>query len=451
MADVLDSTLMQNNFGTTEIREAWTDKNKIAKQLQVEAALSKVEGQLGVIPADAAQKIVEQSKLENFDIEALAKESAQKRHSLIGLINHLQKLAGSQAGEYVHFGATTQDIVDTGIMLQTKEAYQIIVEDSKKLIAILKKQAKKYRSTVMIGRTHGIQAIPITFGFKLAVWLDEALRNHQRLVNLAKNGIFVGNLSGAVGTYAAFGEKGPEIERQVLSELGLDVPNISWQSSRDRFSEFAAVLGIYSGLLGKIGHELFNLMKTEVDEVREPFKEGEIGSSTMPQKRNPALIEGLASLSQPAFKDVGLMLESLLFDGERDAIHWRNEWIVLPEITNYLDAQLQSATYILAGMQVNEKQMLHNIELQRSLPFAEKIMFNLGKVIGKQSAHKLVYQCAMETIEKKEHFIDVLYQQAEVKNNFTKEDLINWTDPQKDLGSILEKVDQVVSKAEEIG
>jgi adenylosuccinate lyase len=453
MADVLDSTLMQNNFGTAEVRAIWTDKNKIAKQLQVEAVLSKVEGQLGVIPAAAAQKIVEQAKLENFDIEALAKESAQKRHSLIGLINHLQKLAGSQAGEYVHFGATTQDIVDTGIVLQTKEAYQIIVADSKKLITVLKKQARNYRSTVMIGRTHGIQAIPITFGYKLAVWLDEALRNHQRLVKLAENGVdgvFVGNLNGAVGTYAAFGEKGPEIERLALKELDLNVPDICWQSSRDRFSEFAAVLGIYSGLLGKIGHELFNLMKTEVDEVREPFKKGEIGSSTMPQKRNPALIEGLASLAQPAFKDVGLMLESLLFDGERDAMHWRNEWIVLPEITNYLDAQLKSAAYILDDMQVNEKQMLRNIELQRGLPFAEKIMFNLGKVVGKQSAHKLVYQCAMETIEKKEHFIEVLYRQADVKNNFTKEDLIGWTDPQKDLGSILEKVDQVVSKAEKV-
>lgn len=449
MADVLDSVLMQNNFGTAEMRAVWTDENKIEKQLAVESILSKVEGELDIIPQQAAAVIVDQARIENFDLTVLAQESAAKRHSLIALINRLQKLSGEKAGEYVHFGATTQDIVDTGIMLQTKEAYQILLKDSYHLVEVLKKQTKKYRATAMIGRTHGIQAIPITFGFKLAVWLDEAIRNLQRLLDLDKKGVFVGTLSGAVGTYAAFGKKGPEIEKCVLTELGLNVPNISWQSSRDRFSEFAAVLGIYSGLLGKIGHELFNLMKTEVDEVREPFREGEIGSSTMPQKRNPALIEGLASLTQPVFKDAGLMFESLLFDGERDAIHWRNEWIVLPEITNYVDAQLKGAAYILDGLQVNEQQMLRNIQLQGGLPFAEKIMFNLGKIVGKQTAHKIVYQCAMETIEEKEQFVDVLYRQNEVSKNFSKAELLSWIDVKNDLGSIFEKVDQVLQVAED--
>lgn len=450
MVDVLDSILMQNNFSTEEIRTVWTDKNKIAKQLQIEAVLSMVEGNLGVIPASFARTIVEKAKIKNFDIATLAKEGANKRHSLIGLINSLQKLAGPKAGEYVHFGATTQDIVDTGIMLQTKEAYQILVKHSRNLILVLKKQTRKYRSTIMIGRTHGIQAIPTTFGFKLAVWLDEALRNHRRLTDLEKNNIFTGNLNGAVGTYAAWGKEGPEIERQVLEKLGLDVPNISWQSSRDRFSEIAVVLGIYSGLLGKIGHELFNLMKTEVDEIREPFKKGEIGSSTMPQKRNPALIEGLASLTHPIFKDVELMLELLLFDGERDAIHWRNEWIVLPEITSYLDAQLKNATYILDNLYVNEKQMIHNIELQKGLPFAEKIMFNLGKYIGKQTAHRLVYRCAMEAIEKEKNFVDILFDKEEIKNNFSKKEIISWTNPERDIGSALEKIDSILKISEKL-
>ena len=449
MTDVLDSTLLQNNFSTKTMRSVWSDENKISKQLLIEAALSRVEGKLDVIPQTAAKAIVKQAKIENFDIGELAKKSAEKRHSLIALIDQLQDLAGPKAGEFVHYGATTQDIVDTGIMLQTKEAYEIIQKDSHQLIETLKIKTDQYRNTLMIGRTHGIQAIPITFGFKLAIWLDELVRNQQRLDELRKHDIFVGSLSGAVGTYAAFGEKGPEIEREALKIVGLEVPNISWQPARDRFSEFASVLGIYSGTLGKIGHELFNLMKTEVNEIWEPFKKGEIGSSTMPQKRNPALLEGLTSLTQPVFKDVGLMLESMLIDGERDAIHWRNEWVVLPEITNYLDAQLVNANNIISGLQVNEQQMLNNLNLQNGLPFAERIMFELGNVVGKQTAHQLVYASAMTAIEQHENFIDILYNESEVKNNFSKEALISWTDAKHDIGSIEEKIDFDLKKANE--
>ncbi|EQC57987.1 hypothetical protein N219_12340, partial [Limosilactobacillus fermentum MTCC 8711] len=310
--------------------------NKLQAQLVVEATLSEVEGELGVIPPEAGEQIAQVAKVENFDLDALVRESAEKRHSLIALIHRLQYLAGESAGEFVHFGVTTQDIVDTGIMLQTKQAFEVILEHTQKLIEVLTEQVQRYRETPMIGRTHGIQAIPITFGFKLAVWLDELVRSYQRLQTLIDHQVFVGSISGAVGTYAAFGGDGPAVEKEVLTRLGLDVPNISWQSSRDRLSEIAEVLGIYSGTLGKIGHELFNLMKTEVNEVTEPFKKGEVGSSTMPQKRNPALLEGLASLTQPVFSDVALIHQSMLFDGERDAIHWRNEWVALPEITNYL-------------------------------------------------------------------------------------------------------------------
>ncbi len=448
MTDVLDSTLLQNNFSTPEMRAVWSDENKIRKQLAIEAALSKAEGDLNVIPKPAADQIVKNAILENFDIKQLAQESAEKRHSLIALINHLQLAAGKDAGEYVHYGATTQDIVDTGTMLQSKEAYELLQQHSKSLIHILRQQTAKYRDTLMIGRTHGIQAIPITFGFKLAIWLDELLRDQRRLNDLTTHQIFTGSLNGAVGTYAAFGEKGPEIEKRALKAVGLNVPNISWQPARDRFSEFATTLGIYSGTLGKIGHELFNLMKTEINEVAEPFRKGEIGSSTMPQKRNPALIEGLASLTQPIFKDVSLMLESMLIEGERDAIHWRNEWVVLPEITNYLDAQLTNAANILDGLQVNQTQMKRNIELQNGLPFAEQIMFQIGTVLGKQSAHRLVYESAMTAIENHENFIDVLYSNPEIRQTFSKNDLISWTDPQKDTGQIQEKIDLVLAEAD---
>ena len=445
MTSVLDSILLQNNFSTPEIRLIWSDENKVSKQLAVEVVLAKIEGELGIIPKTAAQQIIEKAKVEHLNLLALQKESAQKRHSLIALIHALQELVGTEAGEYVHYGVTTQDIVDTGIMLQTKEAYDVIVQHSKALIQTVAALAQKHRSTLMMGRTHGIHAIPITFGVKLAIWLDELLRNHKRLRQLEFNEVFVGSISGAVGTYAAFDGRGIEVERLTLAELGLVVPNISWQPSRDRFSEFATTLGIYAGTLGKIGHELFTLMKTEINEIHEPFRKGEIGSSTMPQKRNPALIEGVASLTQPIFSDVSLILQSMLIDGERDAIHWRNEWVALPEITSYLDAQLVQLTYILSELEVNTVQMWKNLDIQGSLPYSERIMFKLGKVIGKQTAHELVYQAAMKAIENHDDFISLLYQEPTVSTHFSKETIQSWIVPENNIGESLAKVDDVVS------
>lgn len=445
MTSVLDSILLQNNFSTPEIRLIWSDENKVSKQLAVEVALAKIEGELGIIPKTAAQQIIEKAKVEHLNLLALQKESAQKRHSLIALIHALQELVGTEAGEYVHYGVTTQDIVDTGIMLQTKEAYDVIVQHSKALIQTVAALAQKHRSTLMMGRTHGIHAIPITFGVKLAIWLDELLRNHKRLLQLECNEVFVGSISGAVGTYAAFDGRGIEVERLTLAELGLVVPNISWQPSRDRFSEFATTLGIYAGTLGKIGHELFTLMKTEINEIHEPFRKGEIGSSTMPQKRNPALIEGVASLTQPIFSDDSVILQSMLIDGERDAIHWRNEWVALPEITSYLDAQLVQLTYILSELEVNTVQMRKNLDIQGSLPYSERIMFKLGKVIGKQTAHELVYQAAMKAIENHDDFISLLYQEPTVSTHFSKETIQSWIVPENNIGESLAKVDDVVS------
>lgn len=445
MTSVLDLILLQNNFSTPEIRLIWSDENKVSKQLAVEVALAKIEGELGIIPKTAAQQIIEKAKVEHLNLLALQKESAQKRHSLIALIHALQELVGTEAGEYVHYGVTTQDIVDTGIMLQTKEAYDVIVQHSKALIQTVAALAQKHRSTLMMGRTHGIHAIPITFGVKLAIWLDELLRNHKRLRQLEFNEVFVGSISGAVGTYAAFDGRGIEVERLTLAELGLVVPNISWQPSRDRFSEFATTLGIYAGTLGKIGHELFTLMKTEINEIHEPFRKGEIGSSTMPQKRNPALIEGVASLTQPIFSDDSVILQSMLIDGERDAIHWRNEWVALPKITSYLDAQLVQLTYILSELEVNTVQMRKNLDIQGSLPYSERIMFKLGKVIGKQTAHELVYQAAMKAIENHDDFISLLYQEPTVSTHFSKETIQSWIVPENNIGENLAKVDDVVS------
>lgn len=443
---VIDMIMLQNNFGTPEMREVWCDKNRLQKHLDVEAALALAEGELGVIPETDAKKIAENAKADLFNIEEIAAEVARVKHSLTPTINALQALAG----EYVHYGVTTQDVVDTGTILQLKEAHKIILRELKDIIKELAGLAKKYRNTPMAGRSHGMQALPTTFGFKMSVVLSEAVRHYQRLTEV-ENRIFTGVLGGAIGTYASFGERGIEVEELALNKLGLNAPEICWHSSRDRISEYASILGLISGTLGKVGNEFYNLMRTEINELEEPFSTGKIGSSTMPHKRNPAALEGLASLTRPIFHSVALVHESLIVEHERDAMSWRAEWVALPEICIYLSAQLSIAKNVLKGLIVKPENMLKNLNMQGGLILSEKVMFELAKSIGKQTAHKLVYQISMDAIEKERSFEEELIENSEVNSILTVSEIEELLKPENYLGLAPEKVDTVLNNTKKLG
>ncbi|WP_406641798.1 adenylosuccinate lyase [Pectobacterium brasiliense] len=446
---LIDFLLIGNNFGTPEMRGVWSEHNRLTKQVEVEVALALAEGELGVIPLDAAKTIAENADASALNVEEIAKDAARMKHSLMPTIAAIQKQCGA-AGEFIHYGVTTQDIVDTATVLQLKQSFDIVVRDTQLLAVELKRLAKKYQHTLMAGRTHGMQALPTTFGFKLAVWLDEFIRHLERLSEI-KERVLVGNINGAICTYASFGEQGPEIERLTLDKLGLNTPNIGWQSARDRFSEYASVTVLISGTLGKIGNELYNLMRTEINEIEEPFSEGKIGSTTMPHKRNPAALEGLASLTAPLFKSAALIHESMKVEHERDAMSWRAEWIALPEINIYLSAQLQNALGILRGMSVNEKQMLANLDLQNGLLLSEKVMFEIGKRLGKQTAHHLVYECSMQAFEQNQSFKSVLLAHPVLSEQVTAADLDEWLNPANYVGSAPQKVDDVIRYADNSG
>ena len=262
---VIDMIMMRNNFGTEAMRKVWSEDNRLQRHLDVEAALALAEGELGLIPQAAAETIASKAKSAYINLEALAASGAKLKHSLMPTINALQELSGAD-GEYVHYGATTQDIVDTGTMLQLKEAHQIFISELEGIARELARLAAEYRTTPMAGRSHGMQGLPTTFGFKMAVVLSETLRHLDRLKE-SEERVFVGGIAGAVGTYASFGEKGPAIEAAALTRLGLNTPDICWQSSRDRIAEYASIIGLISGTLGKVGNEFYNLMRTEIDEV----------------------------------------------------------------------------------------------------------------------------------------------------------------------------------------
>lgn len=446
---ILDFLVLGNNFGTSEMRSVWSEQNRLEKQVEVEVALAQAEGELGVIPADAAKTIVSKANAAQLSLEEIAEQAAKAKHSLMSTINALQQQVG-QAGQFIHYGATTQDIVDTATVLQLKQSFSIIERDTKLVALELKRLAKQYQYLPMVGRTHGMQALPTTFGFKLAVWLDEFVRHLQRL-NEIKQRVLVGNISGAICTYASIGKLGSQVEERALSRLGLNTPNIGWQAARDRFSEYASVIALISGSLGKIGNEFYNLMRTEINEVEEPFSDGKIGSTTMPHKRNPAALEGLASLTAPLLKSVALIHESMKVEHERDAMSWRAEWIALPEINLYISAQLQTALAVLKGLKVNADRMLANLSLQNGLLLSEKVMFEIGKRLGKQTAHHLVYQCAMRAFEQNQPFKTVLLADPNLNQEFSEAELDSWLDPINYLGLAPEKVDQVIDYAEQSG
>lgn len=446
---VIDYLILGNNFSTSEMRAIWSEQNRLEKQVAVEVTLAKAQGELGVIPCDAADAIVAKADASKLSIEQIAKQAAKAKHSLMSTINALQDQVGD-AGQFIHYGATTQDIVDTATVLQLKQSFAIIERDTKLVACELKKLAKQYQYLPMVGRTHGMQALPTTFGFKLAVWLDEFVRHLQRLSEI-KQRVLVGNISGAICTYAAMGELGVQVEARTLTLLDLNTPNIGWQAARDRFSEYASVIGLISGTLGKMGNEFYNLMRTEINEVEEPFSDGKIGSTTMPHKRNPAALEGLASLTAPLLKSVALIHESMKVEHERDAMSWRAEWIALPEINLYLSSQLQTALAVLQGLKVNAERMLTNLTLQNGLLLSEKVMFEIGKRLGKQTAHRLVYQSAMQAFEQNKTFKAVLLADPILNKEFTEDELDSWLEPVNYVGLAPEKVEQVIRYADQSG
>jgi adenylosuccinate lyase len=443
---VIDMVLLKANFGTDEMRAIWSDEGRLQAQLDAEAALALAEAELGIIPAEAAETIARNAKAELMDLEELARESMKAKHSLMSMVRKLQQLCGPEHGEWVHYGATTQDIVDTGMMLQLKAAHRIIVRDLRGVARELARLAREHRDTPMAGRSHGIQGLPTTFGFKMAVLLDEVIRHLDRLRE-AEARVFTGVLGGGVGTHASFGPLGPEVEKRAMQRLGLHVPNICWHSSRDRSAEYAGLLGLISGTLGKMGNELYNLMRTEINEVEEPFSAGKIGSTTMPHKRNPASLEGLVSLTKPIRYNAALVQESMIVEHERDAMSWRGEWIALPESCIYLAAQLALAKNILSGLVVKPQNMRRNLDMLGGLLLSERVMFALAETMGKQTAHEVVYELCMKSEEEHIPFRDVLMADNRVRGAISRERLEHLLDPSTYLGAAPQTVDNVLAAA----
>jgi 3-carboxy-cis,cis-muconate cycloisomerase len=328
---VIDSHFFKDLYGSAPMRHVWEDDQRLQAWLDFEAALAHAEAEVGLIPAAAAAEIGLKAQAARFDKDAIKQGMDKTAHPLVAVIWQLAALCEGDAGRYVHWGATTQDVMDTGLVLQIKAALALFTADLTTLTTTLADLALRYRDQPMAGRTHGQHALPITFGFKIAVWLAEVRRHQERLAQTAPR-VLVGQFGGAVGTLAGVTAHGMAITTRLMARLGLGVPDIAWHTARDSIAEFAAVIAMLTATLGKIAHEIIDLQKTEFSELEEPFEMGKVGSSTMPQKRNPMLCEAILTLARLARYQAAVGIDAMQHEHERDWSSVQMEWAYLPEL-----------------------------------------------------------------------------------------------------------------------
>ncbi len=418
----IESVLLGGGYGHDRMREIFSDESLVQALLTVEAALARSEAALGMIPDEAAQEIARQARVENFSIPELRKGLDTTGHSLISLVRALAEACEGSAGGYVHWGATTQDIYDTAHTLQHREAIQFVLEQLYLLRQHLARLAEREADTLIAGRTHGQHALPTTFGYKVAVWCWEINRQIERWEQ-AKPRVLVGNLTGAVGTYAGFGGHGREVERLTMEELGLAVPEICWHSSRDRSAELGALLTLTAGSLEKIAGELYRLTTTEYAEVEEFFVMGTVGSSTMPHKRNPKLCEAVLSSCKAIRAEASMLFEATVQEQERHSGFWKTEWVGLPNGFILLGGALAKLDKVVAELQVYRGRMEKNLELSHGAILSEAVMLELGRFVGRQRAHDIIYEACMKAFDEGLQLKECLLEVPEVTAHLSREDL----------------------------
>ena len=442
---LIDSKIYKDLFGTEAMRDIFSDDSYIDRCVRVEAALAKVQGNIGVIPKDAAKTIVKMATPKAIDRKALKDDMEIVGRVIAPIVKQLTAACGDQ-GAYVHWGATTQDIMDTVVVLQIRDAFAIIDKGVNEIIHILKRLTHEHRDTLMAGRTAGQQALPTTFGLKTVVWLEEMLRHQERLVQM-KPRILTGQFGGAVGTLASLGDQGLHVQAALMKELDLDQPLVTWHAARDRFVEVCLTLTMMTGSLGKIATEVGSLMQTEISEVFEGYSPGRGSSSTMPQKRNPRFAEFIPAITKLANHNAGLMLEAMSREHERSGPPWMAEWAALPEIFILTSGALKQSIAMLDTLDVRKERMRENLELTNGLILSEAVMMALAPYLSRLGAKKIVGQSCEIALKENKHLRDVLAKMPDVSKHLSKEKLDALFDPTNYLGLAGKIIDEALKKA----
>jgi 3-carboxy-cis,cis-muconate cycloisomerase len=440
---VIDSILFRDAFGTSAMRAVFSDAALVARYVEVEVALAKAEAACGVIPAEAAKEIAARADASKLDYDKLREETDLVGYPILPVVHQLVKQCG-EAGRYVHWGATTQDIMDCATVLQMRAGLAIVEDDISALRGILAGLAKKHRDTAMAGRTHLQQALPITFGYKAAIWLAMFDRHAVRLQEL-KPRVLVGQFAGAAGTLASLGDKGFAVQEALCRELKLGVPVSTWHVARDGFAEVINFLALVTGSLGKIALDIMIMASTEFGELYEPFVKGRGASSTMPQKRNPISSELMLAASKAVRQHAGLMLDAMVQDFERATGPWHAEWVAIPESFVLSAGALHQARFALGGLIVDDKRMAQNLGISKGLIVAEAVMMQMAPITGRQEAHDIVYAACRVVNEKGGTLAEALAKEPAVTAHFDAAAIARMTDPANYSGLAPQMVDRVIA------
>lgn len=440
---VLNSVLYRDAFGTPQMRDVFEDRTLIQRYIDVEVALARAEAKCGVIPQQAADEIAALADIDKLDLEKMQAETDIVGYPILPLVHQLSEMCG-ESGRYVHWGATTQDIMDTAVVLQVRDALAIVEAELAELNDILAHMAKRYRDVPMAGRTHLQHALPVTFGYKVAVWLSALQRHAERLTQL-KPRVLVGQLGGAAGTLASLGDDGLAVHEQLMKELNLDVPSISWHVARDGFAETVNLLGLITGSLGKVALDVMIMNSTEYGEVYEPFVKGRGASSTMPQKRNPISCELMLACSKAVRQQAGLMMDAMLHDFERATGPWHAEWVAINDSFIMTAGALNQAKFMLSGLIVDEQRMRQNLDMTSGLIVAEAVMMGLAPFVGRQQAHDIVYDACRNVHEQQKSLLEILSTMSAVTEHVPQQTLESLTDPANYLGSAPQMVDNLLN------
>lgn len=409
-----DSRLFGSLFADPQLTELFSDERFVGYLLQVEGALAHVQARLGLIPAAAGKQIAETAQTLQVDWPRLQDATEQSGFPIIELVSQLRKAADNEAANYVHWGATTQDIMDTALILQLRDALALFESKLELVIRNLAKLAEQHRHTLMAGRTHSQQALPITFGLKVAGWLAPLLRHQERLYQL-KDRLLVVEFGGAAGTLAALGDQGLAVMEALAAELQLSVPPMPWHTQRDSLAELAGWLSLLSGSLAKMAQDIILMAQSEVSELNESADRSRGGSSTMPQKSNPIVSELIVAAARANATLLSSMHHALIQEHERATHGWQLEWLTLPQMVAHSATALNKALFLSEQLAVDVERMCENVEASHGLMLAEAVSFALADKMDRSEAKRLIAEAVQIAMHEKRHLVDVVRERVHIE------------------------------------
>ena len=431
------------------IRDLFSEDQRFQSWLDVEAALAQAEADLEVIPADAAEEITRKCRLEYLDRQAIYDGVARTGHGLVPLIWELDRVCDGDAGGYVHWGATTQNITQTGKLLQLRKAHHVYLSQIGVVLNLLADLAEQTRDYALPGRTHGQHAVPATFGLKVAVWVDELIRHVERLRG-CEDRVFVAMLGGGAGTLGSLGEIGLDVQDRMAQKLDMRPMSMPSRTTADHLGEYVLILGMLAATCSKIGREVYTLMKQEFGEVEEPVPPGTVGSSTMPQKRNPKVSQDIVAFAAQIRALVPLALESMMTEHEADRTTSVMMDRALTQSAVLTGDMLQYMIELFSGIRVFPERMRDNLDLSGGLIMSEALMLELGRRIGRQRAHDAIYDAAQASVVDGRPFTDTLSDERDVQENLTDDQIAALLDPTRYTGACALLADRFAAEARRV-